>query len=352
MKILIDGRVLKHSRITGVERYTREVIKALKKVAPKNFQIDTIVPSSDNKYVHHIWEHTVLPLIARNYDILFCPANIAPVWKCPRTKLVVTVHDLSFISFPYTFSRKFQLYYKALIPYELKTADIVITVSNYIKSEIINKFNIPRNKIFAIPLGVNIDFLRIPPTSKKENYLLFLGSLNPRKNIKGVIEAFSRLLNRIPHQLLIVGGRFDIFKNDKKIYKLIKSIPADRIKLKGHLRDKEIIELYRKAGLFIFPSLYEGFGLPPLEAMACGCPVVVSNAASLPEVCGDAAYYVDPYDVDSIAEGIYKVLTDENLRQSLIQRGLERAKLFSWGKTAEQTLEVFEKVLNENCIST
>jgi len=351
MKILIDGRVLKHSRITGVERYTIEIIENLKKIAPKNFQIDIIVPPFRQKYLHHIWEHTVLPLTARNYDILFCPANIAPIWRYSRTKLVVTVHDLSFISFPHSFSKKFRFYYKTLIPYELKTADIIVTISNYIKSEIINTFNISRNKIFTIPLGVNINFFQTPPTYKKENYLLFLGSLNPRKNIKGVIEAFYMLLNKIPHQLWIVGGRFDIFKNDEPC-QLVKFIPADRIKLKGYLRDREIIELYRKATLFVFPSLYEGFGLPPLEAMACGCPVVVSNVASLPEVCGDAAYYVDPYDVESIAKGIYRVLTDENLRNSLIQKGLERARLFTWEKTAQQILKVFEKVLNENCVST
>ncbi len=112
------------------------------------------------------------------------------------------------------------------------------------------------------------------------------------------------------------------------------------------INDKILYNLYKNAKLFVFPSLYEGFGLPPLEAMACGCPVVVSNVASLPEVCGDAGYYVDPYCVESIAEGIYQVLTDESLRQSLIQKGLERAALFSWEKSAREHLKVFEETLS------
>ena len=120
----------------------------------------------------------------------------------------------------------------------------------------------------------------------------------------------------------------------------------DRVVFLDYVPEKDLPHLYSEAAAFVFPSLYEGFGLPPLEAMACGCPVIVSNAASLPEVCGDAAYYVDPYDVESIAEGIYKVLMNEILRQDLIAKGLERVKLFSWEKAAKEHLKVFEEVLN------
>jgi glycosyltransferase involved in cell wall biosynthesis len=118
------------------------------------------------------------------------------------------------------------------------------------------------------------------------------------------------------------------------------------IEFVGYPDDNQLVELYRNAALLSFPSFYEGFGLPPLEAMACGCPVVVSNVASLPEVCGDAAYYVDPYNVESIAEGMYKVLTDEALRQGLIEKGFARARFFSWEKSAKKHIEVFQGVLN------
>jgi glycosyltransferase involved in cell wall biosynthesis len=140
---------------------------------------------------------------------------------------------------------------------------------------------------------------------------------------------------------MIVGNIDDnIFKKEKLPF-------SDRIIFTGYINDiNELTNIYQKALIFVFPSVYESFGFPPLEAMACGCPVVVSNVASLPEVCGDAAYYVDPYSVESIAEGIYNVLTDESLRQSLIKKGLERAKLFSWEKAAKEHLKVFEEVLN------
>jgi glycosyltransferase involved in cell wall biosynthesis len=133
--------------------------------------------------------------------------------------------------------------------------------------------------------------------------------------------------------------------NNPEVMELLNKI-GDDAKYMGYIQTKNLAYIYNLANLFIFPSLYEGFGLPPLEAMASGCPVVVSNVASLPEVCGDAAYYVNPYDVESIADGIYKVVNDKELRENLVQKGLERAKLFSWEKSAREHLKVFEEVLN------
>jgi glycosyltransferase involved in cell wall biosynthesis len=140
-------------------------------------------------------------------------------------------------------------------------------------------------------------------------------------------------------KLLLVG-----FKGwgNKQIVELLGKLKGT-VDYLGYVNSEELAELYREASCFVYPSLYEGFGLPPLEAMACGCPVVVSNVTSLPEVCGDAAYYVDPYDVESIAEGMYKVLTDEAMRRNLIEKGLERAKLFSWEKAAKSTLRFLKK---------
>jgi len=133
---------------------------------------------------------------------------------------------------------------------------------------------------------------------------------------------------------------------DKELNFNIDNKTREKIELLENISEEELIKLYKNALLLAFPSFYEGFGLPPLEAMACGCPVVVSNIASLPEVCGDAAYYVDPYNIESIAEGMYKVLTNESLRQSLIQKGLKQTKLFSWEKSSREHIKIFEEVLN------
>ena len=150
------------------------------------------------------------------------------------------------------------------------------------------------------------------------------------------------MLNLKDTQLLIVGSKQRTFA----YHDLKKFIHADQnIIFTGHISDEELITLYKNATLFVFPALYEGFGLPPLEAMACGCPVIVSNVASLPEVCGDAAYYVDPYNIESIAEGMQKVLADESLQQSMREKGLKRAKLFSWEKSAKEYVRVFEYFL-------
>ena len=176
--------------------------------------------------------------------------------------------------------------------------------------------------------------------------MLFVGSIEPRKNLKSLIGAYLSLDKGIRKDTKLVLAGFKGWENEE-IMQLLKKVKSDVVYL-GYLSNIELGKLYNLATLFVYPSLYEGFGLPPLEAMACGCPVVVSDTASLPEVCGDAAQYVDPRDVDSIAEGIDKVLSDEAHRRSLIARGIARSKLFSWDKAAKKHLEVFEDAV-ENC---
>jgi glycosyltransferase involved in cell wall biosynthesis len=166
--------------------------------------------------------------------------------------------------------------------------------------------------------------------------------LEPRKNINNLILAFKKIGLR-DIQLILVGSRSNVFASNE-LKDFIHS--QKNIIFSGYIPDDELIRLYSEAKLFVYPSYYEGFGLPPLEAMACGCPVVVSNVASLPEVCGNAAQYVDPDNIEGIAEGIHKVLTDEPLRQSMMEKGLERAKLFSWEKAAKEHIKVFEEVLS------
>jgi glycosyltransferase involved in cell wall biosynthesis len=177
---------------------------------------------------------------------------------------------------------------------------------------------------------------------KTENFILCVSSLEPRKNILNLILALKKL--RLPDmKLILVGSRSKVFSSNE-LKDLLYS--QKNIFLTGYISDDKLIRLYRKAKLFVYPTFYEGFGLPPLEAMSCGCPVVVSNVASLPEVCGNAAYYVDPYNIESIAEGIHRVLTNDTLRESLRERGLERARLFSWEESAKKHIEVFEEVLH------
>jgi len=343
MKLLIDGRVLKHTNITGVERHGIELLRALNRCKVK---YDLALPPFHNRYFQHFWEHTALAFRARNYDLLFSPGNIAPLWKPPKTKLVTTIHDLSFLDFPGSFSKTFRSYYSLLIPRIIKISDAVITPSQCQKEKIIERYPSAGEKIYNVPCFLSEKILHCNPILEKEEYILYVGSLNWRKNYQGAIQAFYKIMDRIPHRIVIVGGTSDIFRKDVGIKNILERIPDGRIEFKGYVDEKELLGLYRKASLFIFPSFYEGFGLPPLEAMACGCPVVVSNATSLPEVCGDAAFYVDPYNVESIALGIHKVLAEEGLRKNLIEKGLERAKFFSEENTVQGHLRVFQEVLD------
>jgi glycosyltransferase involved in cell wall biosynthesis len=205
----------------------------------------------------------------------------------------------------------------------------------------VSSYKIPEKKISVIPHGISNRFHCRAPLSKKRNYIFYAGRSSPIKNIEGLIGAFEMLLNEysIDIKLKLTG-------DERKLNFSIEERLRDKVEFVGYPSDDQLVELYRNALLLVFPSFYEGFGFPPLEAMACGCPVVVSNVASLPEICGDAAYYVDPHDVESIAGGIHRVLTDEALRQGLIEKGLERSRLFSWEKSAREHIEVFEEVLS------
>jgi glycosyltransferase involved in cell wall biosynthesis len=282
----------------------------------------------------------------KNYDLYFEP-NFIP-FDIRAEKTVTTVYDFSFYLHPEWHPKERVDYYSKNFFKRIKKSDIIITISEYIAREALEILKFKGGKIVTIHPGCNEVFtavenekIRIKPT---ENYILFVGSLEPRKNVVNLLKAYLLLPEYIRKEfkLLLVG--FKGWEN-KEIAELINKLKGT-VNYLGYVNSEELANLYRGASCFIYPSLYEGFGLPPLEAMACGCPVVVSHVTSLPEVCGDAAYYVDPYNVESIAEGMYKVLIDEVMRQNLTKKGLERAKLFSWEKSAKEHLKVFAEVLN------
>jgi len=292
---------------------------------------------------------TLVQINLRKYDLYFEP-NFIPL-NIRSKKIVATVHDFSFHLHPEWHPRERTEYFSRNFFKRIEKADLIITGSRYIEREAFDLFNGKGLRIVTIYYGYD-DALFHPNKKAEEekaspsgNYILFVGSIEPRKNLLGLLKAYLLLPEYVKKdfQLLLIGykgwGNQEIVERMDQL--------KGRVHYLGYLNNEELAALYRGASCLVFPSFYEGFGLPPLEAMACGCPVIVSNIASLPEVCGDAAYYVNPYDVESIAEGMYKVLTDEDLRRSLIEKGLERAKLFSWEKCAKEHLEVFEEVLSK-----
>lgn len=339
MKLIFDYRILTHKTYTGVENYAKNIFENIK----NQLDINIAKPQATNKYLAHLWTHFILPF--KSGDVLFCPANIAPVFVPKSKKLIVTIHDVAFLTYPESFSGFFRVYYRFLMPIIIKRADKIITVSNYSKKEIEKYYLEAKGKIEVISLGFDKNFKKLD-NIKKKNQILYVGSLNKRKNFIGVLKAFE-LLEKKDYKLLLVGNfsaNFALDKKSKEVIEIAKQNP--NIEFKSNIDNKELIQIYNESVIFLFPSFYEGFGLPILEAMACGTPVICSNSSSLPEVGGDAVVYCNASDINDIKEKIEQVLKDDNLQNQMIKKCLERAKLFSWEKSAQEHIKVFEKVLD------
>jgi glycosyltransferase involved in cell wall biosynthesis len=280
-----------------------------------------------------------------------------PILTPSGGKLIATVHDLTPLRFP-----EFHIFREVVKPWSdkaksyLNKMNSIIVFSDNTKNDIIEILKIPEYKIKVIYLGVGERYKKIHDINSIKEilgkyaidfpYILSVGTLEPRKNFVRLIKAFHRLMKDYAlkglYKLVIVGVKGwsceDIFKKVEEL-----ELKNDVI-FTGFVPDEDLPFLMNGACLFVYPSLYEGFGLPPLEALACGVPVITSNNSSLPEVVGEAAIMIDPYDVDEIAHAMHNVLTKETQNKILVRKGLERAKKFSWSETARKTLEVYEEV--------
>lgn len=290
-------------------------------------------------------------LFHSEFDLYFEP-NFIPT-KIKARKIVATVHDFSFRLFPEAHPRDRIQYFEKNFAKNILRSQRIITDSVYIKNEAMQFLALPPERITPVHLGVDHDVFKIYDSERlkscredlalPEKFILFVGTREPRKNLDRLMRAYAELPGQLQREFsLVLIGPLGWGETDPAARQKL----ANRVLVLDYLDTQKLALAYNLASVLAYPSVYEGFGLPPLEAMACGCPVVVSRAASLPEVCGDAACYVDPQDVQSIAEGMNRVLSDDELRRSLIKKGIERAKLFTWEKTAQQTLAVFNELLS------
>ncbi len=294
-----------------------------------------------------LWEHFVQPfLINRGLpDVYHNPDHILPLLPV-KAKKIVTVHDLCFYKHPETFSAAKRRYKKMMTPVSLKRADRIIADSHSTKKDIIELFSIPEDRINVVHIGVNKDFKPLSGAKDHERpFILFVGTLEKRKNIEGLIDAYALAVKQegISHDLVIAGRKGWLY--DGIFRKVRKERLEGRVKFIFDISQEELPGLYSAAELFVYPSFYEGFGLPVLESMACGTPVITSNVSSLPEVAGDAAVLVDPKDTSTLAVKIAGVLKDPSLRRAMSQKGLLRARQFTWDKCARETLDVYRSVL-------
>jgi len=343
--IVVNARFLTQ-KVTGVQRFAIEISKIISRlssqiafVAPSDV-LDAALAKELNvviigKHTGTIWEQLDLRnyLKSNNNPLLVNFCNTGLLFYSNQ---IVTIHDMSYKVNPKWFSKKFYVWYNFLIPHIAAHSVKVLTVSNSSKADIVKYLGTKETKIDVIynaPLVIANERIS---ENKDGDYILTISSQDPRKNLNNLIKAFKRLNQDV--KLVIVGLKSHNFGAG-----LDESLINDHIIIKGYVPDDELVSLMKHSKAFVYLSLYEGFGLPPLEAMAIGCPVLVSDIAALKETCGDAAIYADPYDLDDIKNKISNLLSDGQLREQLIIKGSENIKKYSWQASANKVF----KVINE-----
>jgi len=357
----------------GISRYTLELIRAIAALHPRPHLVLLTAGragglAATNSYRHVpllgcrllpgliMLGNVMIPLAVRRegLDVVHDPTGVTPfLFGAGRARTVVTVHDVFPWSCPGTSTLLDTLIYRCWLPRLLPRVDAVITVSQASKADIVHYLKVPTDRVHVIYEGVDAAYRPLSNAEVAmiraryglpEGYILFVGSVEERKNLRRLLQAYAWLRETgIQRTLIVVGPRK--WKYSGILATLKELNLEEHVIFTGYVPDADLPALYSGADLFVFPSLYEGFGLPPLEAMACGVPVVTSNTSSLPEVVGDAGLMVDPYDVEALAEAMHRVLTDALLREELIHKGLERARQFTWGRAAQETIAVYQRVL-------
>lgn len=378
-KILIDGLALL-SPLTGIGRYTYEISKRLQEISSAKYEISFNYGFYSKELYGELKEVTVreqklkslksfisrYPLLkkivrsfytlfarlyARSFDIYFQP-NFIPNQNIKAKKNICTVHDFSFKLQPQWHPKERLDYFNKNF-HLVKKADHIITGSYFTKQEIIEFLQIPQDKITVIYHGVNHNIYKpysqnlLQETKAKfdlpKKFLLFVGSIEPRKNLLTLLKAYNLFSTEEKKSVPFILVGFKGWENKEIMQEIQKN--QNYIRYLGFVTDNDLAHIYNLATIFIYPSLYEGFGLPPLEAMACGTPVIVSNVASLPEVCANAALYIDPANPQDIKDKILTLIGDEKLREEFSKKSKAQAALFSWESSALEHFNVFEKVL-------
>jgi glycosyltransferase involved in cell wall biosynthesis len=311
-----------------------------------------------DRYLNVLWYRWRLPLYANLFtghvDIYHGPDFVLPPIGIKLRK-VVTVHDLAFLKYPEYAIPELAAYLKKVVPEAVASADAIAAVSHATRQTLIEQFGTPAHKITLVPAGVASYFRRVTDPvllgatrhkfGLKHPLVLGVGTLEPRKNHLGLIKAFYKTQQHKhsrPAMLAIAGGSGWLYEETQQLVAELKL--EKKVRFLGRVSDLELLTLYSMADVFAFPSFFEGFGIPPLEAMACGAPVITSNISSLPEVVGDAALLVDPHKTNELANAIMRLLEDEQLREELRQKGYQQAQRYTWKQAASKMLSIYQRL--------
>jgi glycosyltransferase involved in cell wall biosynthesis len=364
MKIVIAAWHLKDANV-GLGRYARGLIDGISRVDDQN-RYDILMPSGSDTlpqrpnlryrmirfplFKRRFWEQ-VAPLLTGHHDLLHFPYDSRVAWK--RAKFVTTIHDVKPLLFPSgrSHANLGRLIERAVTGGPQGRIDHVLTDSECSKRDIMTHLGYPVDRLTVVYPGIDLEQFRPAPLEKPSisparPYVLCVAGADPTKNVEALIDAFARLpmTVREAHDLVLAG---DFRRRTDLRARAVQAGIEDHTVFTGVVSDDRLIGLYRGATVFVFPSLYEGFGLPVLEAMACGCPVISSDVASLPEVAGDAAVLMNPQDTQALASVLEHVLRDADLQLTLRKRGLEQAAKFPWERTARETIAVYKRVLEQ-----
>lgn len=352
MGFAINGKFTAQ-RITGVQRVAYELTRAVQAGDPSGGDLTVVMPRNAeepgaslkrkrrcNWLKGNLWEQIALPL-ATSGETLISLCNSSPLFKGSQ---IVMVHDMAIYDVPHAFSKKFRLWYRLVFSMLHRNARVILTVSAFSKARICHHLNVDESRVSVVRPGVDhLDRVVSDPAIltrlllEKGKYCLIVGSLDPRKNLQRVLEAVNHLAHLPDVRFVVVGGK-NLRVFDSSL--IAGETGSSQVVWAGFVSDGELKALYESAATLVFPSLYEGFGLPPLEAMYCGCPVIVSREASLPEACGDAALYCDAASADDIAQKIAQMLGDENLRTHYREAGLQHARQYRWDRAARDLMDI------------
>jgi glycosyltransferase involved in cell wall biosynthesis len=352
MAFAINGKFTSQ-QITGVQRVAYELTRAMQMRANPGGELEVFVPENviePGALLKHqrrfpwlrgtLWEQITLPIAARGMTLLnLCNTN--PIFKRGQ---VVMVHDMAVYDVPQGFSKKFLMWYRICFSILPRMEPLILTVSAFSKRRICHHLKIDESRVAVVPPGADhLDRVVSNPATVrrlhlvKDAYCIIVGSLDPRKNLQCALDAIDQLGHLGDVKFVVVGGKNPRIFNSESIGRTARS---KQVVWTGFVSDGELKALYENAGCLVFPSLYEGFGLPPLEAMYCGCPVIASSRTSIPEACGDAAMYCDATSARDIAEKVSLMMSDDGLRQRYRTKGLVHAREYRWERSAQRMLEI------------